>query len=427
MPRRANLSLLAADPVITVAHVVLLVLAGLELFDLGLGRVGRDALRAAQQPTRLRLPTHPHPLARAQQRKVVFRTDVCDKWAPVEGAEVEPDERALEDQVHDLRRHRREAGRRLLDLEVHALGPDHQGRVPTIPETLDGRRTDDSVAGNPSDREVSFATLDLCRQQVGHADEPGDELRLGLVVDLLGRADLLDPALAHHRDPVAHRERLFLIVGHEDEGDADLALDALQLELHGLAELEVQRAERLVEQQGARIVHESPRERDPLLLTTGELRGLPLGEVTEADDVEQVGDPGLDLCLRDLLGLEPEGDVVPDRHVGKQGVRLEDRVDVALVRRDLRDVVALEADLTLRRLLEPGDHAQRGGLPAPGRPEHGEELGATDLEVRVVDRDEGTESLDDVVDRDDDVGFAPRVRQRYRLPPSSRAHNHRLP
>ena len=35
-----------------------------------------------------------------------------------------------------------------------------------------------------------------------------------------GRAELLDPPGVHDRDPVAHRERLLLVVGHVDERDA---------------------------------------------------------------------------------------------------------------------------------------------------------------------------------------------------------------
>ena len=73
----------------------------------------------------------------------------------------------------------------------------------------------------------------------------------GLLVDLLGRAELLDDAVVHDRDAVRHRERLLLVVRHVDERDPDLALDALELDLHLLAQLEVERAERLVEQQHA--------------------------------------------------------------------------------------------------------------------------------------------------------------------------------
>ena len=93
---------------------------------------------------------------------------------------------------------------------------------------------------------------DVAGQDVGGADEAGDEGGGRALVDLLGRADLLDAALVEHGDAVAHAERLVLVVGDEDEGDADLALDRLQLDLHLLAQLEVERAQRLVQQQHAR-------------------------------------------------------------------------------------------------------------------------------------------------------------------------------
>ena len=70
-----------------------------------------------------------------------------------------------------------------------------------------------------------------------------------MLVDLGGRADLLDPALVEHREAVAHRERLLLVVRDVDEGDAELLLDPLQLDLELLPELQVECAERLVEEQ----------------------------------------------------------------------------------------------------------------------------------------------------------------------------------
>ena len=56
---------------------------------------------------------------------------------------------------------------------------------------------------------------------------------------------------------------------HVDERDADLALDAEQLQLHLLAELQVERAERLIEQEYLWLVDDRPGQRDALALTTG--------------------------------------------------------------------------------------------------------------------------------------------------------------
>ena len=116
-------------------------------------------------------------------------------------------------------------------------------------------------------------------EDVGGAQESGDECGGRRRVDLLRRADLLDAALGQHGDLVAHGERFLLVVGHVDERDADLALHGAQLQLQLLAQLGVQRAQRLVEQQHPRPQHQRPRQRDPLLLTAGQLRGAALGEV----------------------------------------------------------------------------------------------------------------------------------------------------
>ena len=63
-------------------------------------------------------------------------------------------------------------------------------------------------------------------------------------------------------------------MGDVDEGDADLLLDRLQLDLHLLAQLQVERAQRLVEQQDLGLVDDRAGERDALLLPAGELVGL---------------------------------------------------------------------------------------------------------------------------------------------------------
>ena len=90
---------------------------------------------------------------------------------------------------------------------------------------------------------------DRAVEDVALADEVGDEIVGRPLVDLGRRGDLLDRALVHHGDAVGHDQRLFLVVGDEDRGQAEPALQAAHLELHRLAQLAVERAERLVEQQ----------------------------------------------------------------------------------------------------------------------------------------------------------------------------------
>ena len=105
-----------------------------------------------------------------------------------------------------------------------------------------------------------------------------DEIRhegvLRLVVDVLRGADLLDLALVHDHDGVAHGQGLLLVVGDIDKGDAHLLLDALELDLHILAQLQVQGAQRLVQQQHLGPVHQRPGNGHPLLLAAGELMDL---------------------------------------------------------------------------------------------------------------------------------------------------------
>ena len=162
-----------------------------------------------------------------------------------------------------------------------------------------------------------------------------------MLVDLAWASGLLDLATVHHSDPVGHRKRFFLIMRDVDECRAELVLDALQLVLHLPPQLDVERPERLVEQQGRRAIDERPRKRDPLLLPPGKLPRPPALKSFERDDPHQLSDPRSLVGTRHTLYLEPERDVVVDRHMRKERVLLEDHVHRALVRRDSRNVVAL--------------------------------------------------------------------------------------
>src|SRR5206468_1093077 len=64
------------------------------------------------------------------------------------------------------------------------------------------------------------------------AEEAGNKSRRGLLVNFGWRAELLQLAFIHHRDPVAHRHGFDLIVRDVKHGSTQAPLDALKLGPH---------------------------------------------------------------------------------------------------------------------------------------------------------------------------------------------------
>jgi hypothetical protein len=182
-------------------------------------------------------------------------------------------------------------------------------------------------------------------------------------------------------------------VRHEDEGDAELALELLQLDLHLLAELEVEGAEGLVEQQDLGTDDHRAGEGDALALPAGELGRSTVGDVVEAHGREGLAGAAATLGLADPAHAQPVRDVLEHAHVREERVVLEDGVDVALEGCRARDVATGELHRAAGRLLEAGHETQHRGLARPGRSEHREELAVGDLEVDAVDGTDVAEVL----------------------------------
>ncbi len=233
--------------------------------------------------------------------------------------------------------------------------------------------------------------FDLALEDIVLADEGGDEAIGRAVVDLLGRRHLLQPAMGHHRHPVGHGERLTLIVGDVDEGDIGALLDGAQLGPHVLAQLQIQRRQRLIEQHDLGLDGERAGDGDALLLPARELADGLVGRARQVDQAEQFLGPGPARRLGDAADLETEGDVLPDRHEGEERQVLEDQDGRALVGADVAHILAADVDRALARHHEAGDHPQDGRLAAAGGPEEGEELSRLDRDRRLVDRPEAAE------------------------------------
>ena len=222
-------------------------------------------------------------------------------------------------------------------------------------------------------------------QEVRLSDEVGDEAATGTLVQVLGRAQLLQPAAVHDADAVRQRQRLLLVVRDVHDGDAQPALDLLDLCLHVLAQLAVQRAQWLVHEHDRRIEHERARQRHPLLLAPGELARVAVFEAGQAHDLQRLANALLGLHARHLAHPEREADVGGDGHVGEQRVVLEDEADVAPVRRLAGQLAVVGVDLAKILQHEARDDLEDRGLAGAARPQQGEELARVDGERDVVE------------------------------------------
>src|SRR5688572_13345223 len=131
---------------------------------------------------------------------------------------------------------------------------------------------------------VAFAELDVVwaherpAELVHLADERHHELVRRVVVELPRSAHLLDLPVAHHDDLVREVHRLFLVVRDEDRRHVHLVVKTAKPCSELLAHTRIERAERLVEEQDVRLDRERTCEGHPLALTSGELRGVAIGE-----------------------------------------------------------------------------------------------------------------------------------------------------
>ena len=167
------------------------------------------------------------------------------------------------------------------------------------------------------------------------------------VVDVSRGAYLLYFSLAHHHDGVAQGQRLLLVVGHIDEGDAQPFVHLLQLQLHVLSHLQVECSQWFVKQQNFRFVDNGSCDGDTLLLSTRKRVDVTVFIVAHVHHLEGAFHLGHDFLLRRILQFQSEGDVVIYIQVREQGIFLKYRVHIALVRWQVGDVITANGNDTL--------------------------------------------------------------------------------
>ena len=159
--------------------------------------------------------------------------------------DLEPNDRAEEAQVLDD--HPQRVRRLARATEPQRLGPQRQRPSVSRRRARDwpGRKHRRPLDADRASRRVGDDAL----KRVQRADERGDEAGARAIVDVERAADLLDRAFVHHHDPVGDRQSLLLVVGDEDRGDAEPALQRPDFFAQAQADARVERRQRLVKQQ----------------------------------------------------------------------------------------------------------------------------------------------------------------------------------
>src|SRR5713226_5841988 len=130
----------------------------------------------------------------------------------------------------------------------------------------------------------------------------------------------------------------------------------------------------------------SARARHSLLLPARKLDCVFVGVTRKTNQVEHLAGPLPAFGGVDVMQLHPELHVLHRCHVREQRVGLEHHADLALVGRDVGDVLTRDDDAPSVGLLQSGQQTKRCGLAAAGRSEEGDELAGRHREAEPIER-----------------------------------------
>src|SRR5438552_869486 len=197
----------------------------------------------------------------------------------------------------------------------------------------------------------------------------------------------LDATLAEEQRLAGERQRFADVVGHVEDRHPPFVADPHEVREDALAKTDVERGERLVEQEDARFTRERARQRDALPLAAGERDRIALEKVTELQHVDR-------RCHALATRARGEGDVAARRQMREEPGVLRDVADVAALRRNSPAAIGVEEDLApdddppARLRSEPGDRFEKRRLPGAGWPHDG---GEARPERRLHAENEGRE------------------------------------
>ena len=168
------------------------------------------------------------------------------------------------------------------------------------------------------------------------------------------------------------------------------------LDAHLRPEAGIEVRERLVEQEDVRLAYDGAADGDALALSARELLRLAAEQFLDLQHAGGFRNLAVDLGLLRAQHLERKAHILGHRHMRVERVGLEHHGDAAIRSRHRIHGLAADQQLTGGDLLQPGDHAQQGGLAAAGWADENDQLAVLDGERDVADGLDPAEGFGDV-------------------------------
>ncbi len=219
-------------------------------------------------------------------------------------------------------------------------------------------------------------------QNIALSDKISDKRILRFIINILRASHLLDVPIIHNNDGIRHGERFLLVMGHINEGDFKRLLYPFQLNLHLLAQLEVQRPQRFIQQQYPRMVDQRACNRDPLLLSARKLVDVAAVIPRKVYQLQHLLYTGFPFIFRYLAQLQPKLNIFKYIQMRKQCIALEHRIDIPFMRRQVVDPKSVKKNVTRLGMDKSTDRPEGCGLSTAGRAKQGNELLVTDVEIQ---------------------------------------------
>ena len=242
------------------------------------------------------------------------------------------------------------------------------------------------------------------------ADQPLHKGRGRVRQEAAGRVILLDLPGVHHQCAGPQFQGFRDVVGHKQDGDAALPVDAQELILQLAPGDLVHRAERLVHQQKLRTGGQRPGDAHPLALSAGEGAGIPPRQRRVQPHLLQQGSDFFSALLP-LPFLHAGdgghiGNVLLHGHVGKQAHVLDGVADAAAQghRVDSGHILPLDQDSARVRRQQAVYQLQHGGLSAAGPADDRHKCARLHIQREVPQNGLGAEGLGDAFKANDRLG-----------------------